>query len=1103
MCRNKKYNFVKVIVLVLLFIGCNIGNYEAYAATRKSKTTTAQSSSKNSKNTKNSKETKGKTTKSTKSTTGKSSYSSRSANHKRVSTSKWTNHKEAPAETASTDSLTLYVNNSVLKWVPDNLNPGGLRINLVKPDSQNKTVQVKLNENFTYLPITKAFIDDLSNQVRRSLPDSIRSYSPSITVNGKSLSYYISKIDMLPQQYRKNEPFVREAHPDVVATKGMLGDKLAMWHSHGRYYKNGGWNWQRPLLYTTLEDVYPLAYMIPFIAPMIENAGAYVFLPRERDTNINEVIVDNDSNEGGELYSQPYYKEINGVQKWENGEEEGFIYDLPDFRDTENPFEVGTYRQVRSVRSGAESKAAWYADIPEDGEYAVYVSYKSLPQSAKDALYTVNYSGGSKDFLVNQTMGGSTWIYLGTFPLTKGYSDVVPIVSLTNKSSEAGKWITADAVKIGGGMGNIARSPRRADVFYDPSTPEEGNLDEADDEEIDEIDSDDETLDKEATEAPKPATQQSSKKKGSAPVFRTSGLPRWLEGSRYWLHWAGMPEDIYSPYDGRDDYKDDYTSRALWVNYLAGGSRVLPKEEGLGIPIDAVMALHTDAGKRSNDSSVGTLGIYYTKNGGNYEDGTPRINSRMLTDYLMRQITSDIRQTYDASWSRRSMWDKSYVEARVPEVPTSLIELLSHQNFGDMQYGLDPGFRFLVSRAIYKAMARFLAERKDRELVIQPLPVHDFAITRTGKNTYQLSWQPTPDKLEPTAMPKEYVVQERREGEMGFHTVGKVKTTHFDVKVKDHAIHSFRIIAANEGGESFPSEILAFRESADGGKPVLIINGFTRVAGPKRVSDGSRAGFDADEEFGVPYIRDLNFVGPQTNFSRSSGDAGRSSDKNVGQVIAGNTFDFPFVHGQAIAAAGYGFVSASAGAVEAGKVKLKDYDIVDLILGKQKESTVGTGKIGMQFKTIPETLQKDLRAYVNKGGDLLVSGQYIASDLTKDNASQADKDFATQVLGINPDKESSKVRNPRFAFTEGNSKKTYTYSNTLNDKIYIVENPDILIPIGEAESYMKFDDNNGSAAVENKHGRSSVITMSVPFESINNVQDRVQLMKTILTSFRK
>ena len=141
---------------------------------------------------------------------------------------------------------------------------------------------------------------------------------------------------------------------------------------------------------------------------------------------------------------------------------------------------------------------------------------------------------------------------------------------------------------------------------------------------------------------------------------------------------------------------------------------MLPTQEGLRIPVDVAVALHSDAGKRADVSFVGTLGIFYTNGGDSYVDGTPRANSRTLTDMLMRQITGDIRQTWEPNWTRRSMWDKSYVEARVPEVPTSLIEFMSHQNFADMKYGLDPAFRFTVSRSIYKAIGRFLAERKDR-----------------------------------------------------------------------------------------------------------------------------------------------------------------------------------------------------------------------------------------------------------------------------------------------------------------------------------------------------------------------------------------------------
>ena len=52
-------------------------------------------------------------------------------------------------------------------------------------------------------------------------------------------------------------------------------------------------------------------------------------------------------------------------------------------------------------------------------------------------------------------------------------------------------------------------------------------------------------------------------------------------------------------------------------------------------------------------------------------------------------------------------------------------------------------------------------------------------------------------------------------------------------------------------------------------------------------------------------------------------------------VIAGNTFDYPAVHGAAILKAGYSFVSCSDEAVESGQVVLNDFTHTDLILGKE------------------------------------------------------------------------------------------------------------------------------------------------------------------------
>ncbi len=1108
-----KRKFIYILCILISSIVA-FGTSDADAAKKRSKSTTTSVKKKST----------SRKTSTAKKSTAKKSTSTKKRSTKKKTTRKRTTGKKRPSasfkpytppvEPQLNDSLTLMVNDSVISWIPAELNPGGLRVNSVIPDLKTKVAKVGLNENFTYLPVTSDLINRMRRRIESVLPDSISDFRVMLNVGTRAYSYYITTIDKLPEQYRRNTPFVTDIHPFATAKKGMNGDIIALWPSHGRYYKpaTNAWLWQRPQLFECTEDTHTMSYILPYVTPMLENAGAYVMLPRERDINSNEVIVDNDVNESGQIYSQPYYKEMTGQTKWETGEEEGFIYDLPDFRDTENPFENGTYRQTTTVAGGSPSVAAWYADIPEDGEYAVYVSYKTLPNSTDDARYTVNYSGGTREFKVNQTMGGGTWIYLGTFPFEAGYSDTEPVVTLSNLSTTAGKLVTADAVKIGGGMGNIARSPRRSDIYSDPSTPEDSADDESDDSDeetlADDSSSDDSTPDSESavTETP-----QETQPTGKSSLFSTSGLPRYLEGARYWLQWAGMPEDVYSPYHGSDDYKDDYTSRGLWVNYLAGGSRVLPSSDGLGIPVDVAFALHSDAGKRDNDTFVGTLGIYYTNGGETYTDGTPRSNSRTLTDMLMRQITGDIRQTWEPEWTRRSMWDKSYVEARVPEVPTSLIELLSHQNFADMRYALDPDFRFTVSRAIYKAIGRFVSERKDRKFIVQPLPVKDFYIRKEKAGHYRLSWSPTPDRLEPTAVPSRYLIFERTADELGFHLLGETTSTHFEVIVEDHDIHSFRIEAVNDGGRSFPSETLALREGTNDSKPVLIINGFTRVSGPAEINSGGEAGFRSDIDFGVPYIKDIIYIGEQTEFRRSAGESfGRSAGNMAARVIAGNTFDYPYLHGLAIAASGRGFVSASVGAVTSGHVSLHDYKTIDLILGKQKSTVTGNGNSGIRFSPFPTKLQEELRHFTHNGGDLLVSGAYISSELADSRASEGSAAFAEKVLGIIPErsgirKGATYSSNLAVGHHEGIPAMTTDFCNTLNEKMYIVQNPEGLLPFSDhsSDTFMTFGESGLPAGLLTRNGKSRVAVLSVPFETIGTADDRNILMKGILDYIEK
>ena len=281
------------------------------------------------------------------------------------------------------------------------------------------------------------------------------------------------------------------------------------------------------------------------------------------------------------------------------------------------------------------------------------------------------------------------------------------------------------------------------------------------------------------------------------------------------------------------------------------------------------------------------------------------------------------------------------------------------------------------------------------------------------------------------------------------------------------------------------------------------------MSGPENFNDGNEAGFRSQNDFGVPFKNDILFIGHQTEFRRNAGEAfGRSDGDYASMVIAGNTFDYPYIHGLALADAGYGFVSASVGALVDGSVKLSDYKTVDLILGKQKTTVTGNGNTGMRFIAFPKKLQDELRSFVGDGGNLIVSGSYIASELNDYRSPDGSSKFLTDILGIKAASASRPysgrlTTDPRALSTIPSL--SLPYSNTLNEKNYIVENPDAIAPSGKHDSkvFISFSDTGAPAGIVTRNGRSHVAVMTVPFESVTDKEKRASLMKGLLDLFKK
>lgn len=166
-------------------------------------------------------------------------------------------------------------------------------------------------------------IDNLIPNAFRKKKDTDRQY--------KNISYH-------------GNPWVENLSRPYEITRGLKGTHLAVWQSHGMFYKidRNEWRWQRPRLFGTTEDLFTQSFVVPYLIPMLENAGAIVFTPRERNWQRQEVIVDNNTCPAGSQYLEVNYKKC----RWTNAPAPGFAQRYSVYPDNHNPFADGTARMI-------------------------------------------------------------------------------------------------------------------------------------------------------------------------------------------------------------------------------------------------------------------------------------------------------------------------------------------------------------------------------------------------------------------------------------------------------------------------------------------------------------------------------------------------------------------------------------------------------------------------------------------------------------------------------------------------------------------------------------------------------------------------------------
>jgi hypothetical protein len=903
-------------------------------------------------------------------------------------------------------------------------------------DHQAKTLVITADEFFACQEFTPEITEHIYKKIKGELPKPFRDYQITVETNGMRID------ELIPNRLSQNadksrlwgdidydgEPWVKNISAPFKVTHGLQNRHLSLWASHGRFYDvaKGYWRWQRPKLFGTTEDLYTQTIVVPYLIPMLEKAGAIVFTPRERDWQKEEVIVDNDG-------SKSYYIEATKGDKWRTTAEPGFAYHTGTYTDGENPFIAGSARMVKTTTSKSKYSLATYQPrFQKAGRYAVYVSYQTFENSVKDALYTVWHKGERTQFRVNQQMGGGTWVYLGTFDFDAGYSEFNR-VTISNQSDEKG-IVTTDAVRFGGGMGNIERDGE------------------------------------------------------------TSKMPRALEGARYWAQWAGMPYQIYSGREGTNDYADDINVRSMMTNLLGGGSCYMPTLAGRGVPIELALAIHSDAGyAKDGQGLIGSLSICTTKfNNGKLNAGISRMASRDFADALLSNQTLDLKYKY-GQWHRRELFDRNYSETRLPEVPSAILETMSHQNFPDMRYGQDPNFRFTLARSIYKTILRYVNDQHGRPFIVSPLAPNHFRIALKG-NVARLNWEAVNDPQEATAKPTGYIVYTavgKADFDNGIYV--RSKTEH-EVEMEPGLVYHFKVAAVNRGGESFTTEVLSACYEPKATKTVLIVNGFHRLSSPAIRNTESEQGFDLNEDPGVTYGPTFGWSGRQVNYSRAemgieNGGLGSTGDELAGMLIAGNDFNYVTTHAQAIATAKrYNIVSCSSEAVEKGEVNLTDYDAVDLLLGLERND----GHSVKEYKTFSTAMQKALERYANHSGAMLVSGAYIGTDMSSAEERQFLKTTLKSSWGGRSQTTDSMVKG---LGTE------MAYWKALNEEHYAATSADILQPVKPAYTAMQYADGYGAAVAY--QGSCKLFVMGFPFECIKGEQKQATIMRGIMNFLLK
>jgi hypothetical protein len=252
-------------------------------------------------------------------------------------------------------------------------------------------------------------------------------------------------------------------------------------------------------------------------------------------------------------------------------------------------------------------------------------------------------------------------------------------------------------------------------------------------------------------------------------------------------------------------------------------------------------------------------------------------------------------------------------------------------------------------------------------------------------------------------------------------------------------------------------------------------------------------------------------VGDQYDFDRKSDwlddDSpgwGASYSDMAGKIVAGNNFDYPYIHGKAIMEAGHSFYSVSDEYFCSGNFSPSTWKNVDLIFGKEKSTRFIKDTSVIDFRIYTPGFMKKIDELAESGANIFMSGSYLGSDLILHGDSTAIK-FAGKTLHFSP-RTGHAVKTGQVYSTDyvGSSfAGEFDFYTNNSESMYSVEAPDAIEPFGKgAVCSFRYAENNSAAGVLYR-GKYRTVILGFPFETIINEQQRNFLMRQILNFFEK